>query len=370
MSPIRFFLFLTLLASWPSLSQAQGQAAFGGAQGAVQQAGQEVQNRIGQAKSIFGGQSSVGCNLVYLGSYDDVSIVYSTAKQNVTGAVMAADGTAKGSCFFEVVGDKAQGGVQRFRYETQFGQFNPNEAVRVNPLDPRGQSDTDLTQKKNQVQRLSSDLAPFYQMPEWVVLLREEYFNTEVSIKSAYGQEVGYVPFDDSPTVTALTPGNLYWIDIHLEELGIAYDSQIFGWPARYTYFDLIYQKPVLVHNSTGSVREYDLYHPKFSIQGLMLQVSQIPVPGIDGMLLNLGCGSSTSGVMYLAAPLSSSPLGSDNQVTMTRTEVGLEWTYADNWSLSYKGEYMWIYLKDQANQLDSLISLDAINYLTVTLKF
>lgn len=357
--------------TWPAAAWAQEEAGFGtAATGGLESAATEVQSQVGQLQSIFGGASSLGCNLVYLGSYDDVNITYARSSENVAGEVIAADGTAKGSCYLEALGDKTQAGVQRFRYETEFGSFDPSEAVQVNPLDPRGQSSSGLEKKKVQLQRLSTDLAPFYQFPNLVVLLREEFFNTQVQIKDSYASEIQYLPYADNTEATSLISGTTYWIDIHLEELALAYDTHLFGFPARFSYFDLVYQKPVLVQNAEGSLRPYDLYHPKFVISGVMLQVSQIPLPWVPGVTLDMGYGASSEGVMQLSDPLSDSPLDEETIVEMTRTEVGVHWQYAQSWELTYRGEYMWISLVDEATQEESLISLDAINYLSLTYRW
>ena len=67
--------------------------------------------------SIFGSESSIGFKTLYIGTYDEVQVVYSGEKENVAGDVIGIDGKAVNSAYFEIVGSKGGGGIQRFRYE-------------------------------------------------------------------------------------------------------------------------------------------------------------------------------------------------------------------------------------------------------------
>jgi len=94
-----------------------------------------------------------------------------------------------------VVASKGGGGIQRFRYETEFGKLDTDEAMRVNPLDNRGDSGSGkLEKRKSSLQRLSSDIAPFYKLPNLVVSLREDFYSSQFVVKPSYGGTIDYIP--------------------------------------------------------------------------------------------------------------------------------------------------------------------------------
>ena len=61
--------------------------------------------------SIFGSESSIGIKTLYIGTYDDVQVVYSGEKENVAGDVIGIDGKAVNSAYFEIIGSKGGGGI-------------------------------------------------------------------------------------------------------------------------------------------------------------------------------------------------------------------------------------------------------------------
>lgn len=156
-----------------------------------------------------------------------------------------------------------------------------------------------------------------------------------------------------------------------MEEVSVSYDTSLLGSsiPMRISYIDLVYQKPVLIKNTTGAVNQYDLYHPKFAIQGVQVELSNIGLPFLEDWNIDLGYGSSTSGKMYLGNLTTDNPLNTENTVTMQRINVGLEWEMWDSLYLTYRGEYMWIDLKGDS-QDQTTISLDAINHASFLWKF
>ncbi len=343
-----------LLAARLGAQEADPYAAFSAA-------GSQLQNGV---ESIFGASTNLGCNFNHLGSYDQVQIFNQT--QNVAGNIIAADGFGDWTCYLELIGSKKGAGIQRFRYESQFQAINTENMNRVNPLDERGKSDTSLEEKQNKLQRLSTDIAPFYKFPEYVIWMREEFFNTAIKIQDSYGKPLRYYPYQTSQATRLLQPDQTHWLDIHLEEILLAKDGRFLGTkvPYRLSYFDLVYQKPVLVKNQVGADREYDLYHPKFSIQGALLQLSGIPVPGTTTWTLDLGYGLSSTGKMILGQVSPDVPLPIENKVTLQRAELGLRYRWGKHSFLAYRGEFMWIYL-DNPSQDNPTISLDGINYLS-----
>ncbi|MDX2471635.1 MAG: hypothetical protein QNL04_13775 [SAR324 cluster bacterium] len=330
----------------------------------------DVEGKIAGATSIFGGQNSAGCDLNYLGTYDDVDIAYNQTKGNVAGDVVGIDGTAKGSCFFEIMGNKKEGGVQRFRYESKFGDLDPTAASIVNPLDARGDPKTQLEDKKASIQKLSSDIAPFYRMPNLVLWLKEEFYSSEIYIKSTYGSDLLFYSYDNSVDPTTLSPDNHYWVEIHLEEVLVSYDTTfpLTNKPMRLSYFDLVYQKPVLIPNASTAVRPYDIYQPQFIASGYQIDIKDLPMPLFPELTLDLSYGFSQSGTMKINAS-AVSLVPDEVDISLTKLGVGLDLQLSQNFHVAYRGDYMWIYLKDTALD-DPLISLDAINHISMLWKF
>ena len=194
--------------------------------------------------SIFGSESSIGFKTLYIGTYDDVQVVYSGEKENVAGDVIGIDGKAVNSAYFEIVGSKGGGGIQRFRYEWNSNPLsNVNNYKRVNPFDDRGDSSAQskLESNKAMIQRLSSDIAPFAKLPELVVSLREDYFHSVIFVKQNYGKSIRYIPYENSDNTSEITSGENYWIDIKLEEITISWDFKLYHYPMRLSYFDIVF---------------------------------------------------------------------------------------------------------------------------------
>ena len=361
-------LYLLVLVSYFVYVPLQAQAQDVEAQAAALQS--DVEGGIALAESIFGGQHSAGCDLTYLGTYDDVHIVYNRTKDNVAGDVIGIDGSAKGTCFAEVVGNKKKGGVQRFRYETTIGDLDPTKASVVNPLDNRGSDKDKLAEKKASIQKLSSDIAPFYQIPQLVIWLREEFYSSEIFIKEAHTEGLVFYPYDSNTEGETLNAGSSYWIEIHLEEILISYDTTVpmTNKPMRVSYFDLVYQKPVLIPNVSTATSSYTLYQPKFAATGYQVDIKDIPLPFLPDLNLDLMYAFSQSGTMYIN-PIADSLVGEETDISVKKVGVGIKWKVGDNSYLHYHGEYMSIYLEDEA--LDNpTISLDAMNHASFLWKF
>ena len=322
--------------------------------------------------SIFGSESSIGFKTMYIGTFDDVQVVYSGEKENVAGDVIGIDGKPVNSAYFEIVGSKGGGGIQRFRYEWNSNPLsNVNNYKRVNPFDDRGDSSAQskLESNKAMIQRLSSDIAPFAKLPELVVSLREDYFHSVIFVKQNYGKSIRYIPYEKSDNTSVITSGENYWIDIKLEEITISWDFKLYHYPMRLSYFDIVFQKPVLLENTSSDKYDFDLYSPKFIAQGAQLNVSSIPLI-TDSIKINLAYGTSLSNsYMLLKNADESETLSEESKINLNRVNFGIDFQLSDTFYINYMGEFMWIKL-DHESYNNQLISLDAINNLSLVYKF
>ena len=260
--------------------------------------------------------------------------------------------------------------MQRFRYESRFGDLDPTKVSIVNPLDSRGDPKTKLEDKKASIQKLSSDIAPFYQMPNLVLWLREEFYSSEIYIKSTHTSDLLFYSYDNSVAATTLSPDSRHWVEIHLEEVLISYDTSfpLTNKPMRLSYFDLVYQKPVLIPNVSTADRPYDLYQPKFIASGYQIDLKDVPMPFFPELTLDLSYGFSQSGTMSINAS-ADSLVANEVDISLTKVGVGLDWQLTSQFHVAYRGDYMWIYLQDTSLN-DPLISLDAINHLAFVWKY
>ena len=312
--------------------------------------------------------TSVGCRGVYIGSYDDVYVLNSI--ENVTGEALSIDGTPVGACYTEVLLSKKIGGIQSFRYEVNYNPLeNINEAQRVNPFDERGKSSakSNFEDKKATIQRLSSDIAPFGQLPELVISFREDYFHSMIKVKST--KPIKYIPYDNSTSSINLNPDTDYYVDIVLEEINISWNFSFLKIPSRISYFDLIYQKPVLlVNNINKDTYDYNLNSPKFFIQGAQLDFLSIPIFDSFDAKISYGYSLGNSYMIMKNEDLDST-LDKKTKVNMHRFNLGINYQLSKKMFFNYFGEFMWIKL-DSKKYNNQTISLDAINNISFFLIF
>ena len=312
--------------------------------------------------------TSFGCRGVYIGSYDDVYVLNNI--ENVTGEVLSIDGRPVGACYTEVFLSKKIGGIQSFRYEVNYNPLEEiNETQRVNPFDKRGESSakSNFEDKKATIQRLSSDIAPFGLIPELVISFREDYFHSMIRIKS--DKLIKYIPFDNSTSSINLKSNTDYFVDIVLEEINISWDFPFFKNPSRISYFDLVYQKPVLLDNTNNSdTYDYDLYSPKFFILGVQFDILSIPI--LDPFDVKISYGSSLgNSYMIMKNEDLDLTLHKKTKVNMHRFNLGLNYRLSTKMFFNYLGEFMWIKL-DNEKYNNQTISLDAINNFSFFLIF
>ena len=271
--------------------------------------------------------TSVGCRGVYIGSYDDVYVLNTI--ENVTGEALNIDGTPVGVCYTEVLLSEKVGGIQRFRYEVNYNPLeNINETQRVNPFDQRGESSakSNFEDKKATIQRLSSDIAPFGQLPELVISFREDYFHSMIKVKSS--KPIKYIPYDNSTSSINLNPDTDYYVDIVLEEINISWNFSFLKSPSRISYFDLIYQKPILLFNTINEdTYDYNLYSPKFFIQGAQLDILSIPIFDSFNTKISYGYSLGNSYMIMKNEDLDST-LDKKTKVNMHRFNLGINFNY------------------------------------------
>jgi hypothetical protein len=134
----------------------------------------------------------------------------------------------------------------------------------VNPFDDRRDSSAQskLGVKQSNDPKTLIRYCTFCKLPELVVSLMENYFHSVIFVKQNYGKSIRYIPYENSDNTSEITSGENYWIDIKLEEITISWDFKLYHYPMRLYYFDIVFQKPVLLENTSSDKYDFDLYSP------------------------------------------------------------------------------------------------------------
>ena len=158
-------------------------------------------------------------------------------------------------------------------------------------------------------------------------------------------------------------------MDIVLEEINISWNFSILKKPSRISYFDLIYQKPILLVNTINkNTYDYNLYSPNFFIKGAQLDILSIPI--FDSFDTKISYGYSLgNSYMILNNQDLDSDLDKKTKVNMHRFNLGINYQFSKRMFLNYFGEFMWIKL-DNEKYNNQTISLDAINNFSFFLIF
>jgi len=99
------------------------------------------------------------------------------------------------------------------------------------------------------------------------------------------------------------------------------------------------------------------------------LNVSSIPLI-TDSIKMNLAYGTSLSNSYILLKNADESEtLSEESKINLNRVNFGIDFQFSDTFYINYLGEYMWIKI-DNENYNNQLISLDAINNLSLVYKF
>ncbi len=226
------------------------------------------------------------------------------------------------------------------------------------------------------LQKFRTDIAPLYKIPEILFWFNEEILKTSVTVKDdSSGREVYYIPYDSDQDTTLLETSTVYYFEVNLEEIMVGYNTKIGENFFRVGYYDVVYQKPILLQNTSAATnKDLNIYMPKFTASGFVIEATPFLKFSTKGLNWQLNAGyCQATGKMKIQGIENSSIDGLDvdeYDIEFSKYFFKLDLDWSSRIILSLSTEVIKIDLKEGDLQETKMISLDAIYNVALLIQF